>query len=29
MDKLVKLGQDIIQLWSKYWPMYMLSLIHI
>ena len=23
MDKLVKLGQDIIQLWSKYWPMYM------
>ena len=22
MDKLVKLGQDIIQLWSKYWPMY-------
>ena len=23
MDKMVKLGQDIIQLWSKYWPMYM------
>ena len=23
MDKLVKLGQDIIQLWSKYWSMYM------
>ena len=23
MDKLVKLGQDIVLLWSKYWPMYM------
>ena len=23
MDKLVKLCQDIAQLWSKYWPMYM------
>ena len=22
MDKLVKLGQDIVLLWSKYWPMY-------
>ena len=23
MDKLVKLCQDVVQLWSKYWPMYM------
>ena len=23
MDKLIKLGQDIVLLWSKYWPMYM------
>ena len=23
MDKLVKLGQDIVLLWSKYWPMYL------
>ena len=23
MDKLVKLCQDIVQLWTKYWPMYM------
>ena len=23
MDKLVKLGQDVVLLWSKYWPMYL------